>query len=282
VPSGGVYSEEHSPGVNRVQPSSHRPALCWIPALLLVASIGSAQQAGAPLASHRARIVGVFDFNTGAPIEGVEVTDMASGTMALTTRTGTVSLAFLPDGGSTVRVRRIGYTAITQFVAISPADTVPLTLMLTPTTTVLPTVVTKDSAPRYISPALRGFEERRKSGMGHFIPEAELRKSDSRQMIDVLRMLPGVAIKCSPRFQPDRQCFAVGRQSAEHPLMPGSSPCKYKTYIDGLVIADLNLAQMDVSQYAAVESYGGAATIPPIYNITGGACGVLLFWSRER
>jgi len=265
-----------------VLPVSHRPALCWVPALLLVASFASAQQTGAPVASYRARIVGVFDFNTGAAIEGAEVADMASGTMALTTRTGTVSLAFLPDGGSTVRVRKVGYTAITQFMAISPADTIPLTLMMMPTTTVLPTVVTKDSAPRYISPALRGFEERRKSGIGHFIPETELRKSDSRQMIDVLRMLPGVNIKCSPRFQPDRQCFAIGRQSAEHPFLPGSGPCKYKTYIDGLVIADLNLTQMDVSQYAAVESYGGAATIPPIYNITGSACGVLLFWTRER
>ena len=263
-------------------PVSRRPTLCWIPALLLVASIASAQQTGAPAAPYRARIVGVFDFSTGAPIIGAEVTDMASGTMALTTRTGTVSLAFLPDGGSTVRVRKVGYTPITQFMAISPADTVPLTLMMTPTTTVLPTVVTRDSAPRYISPALRGFEERRKTGIGHFIPEAELRKSDSRQMVDVLRMLPGVTIKCSPRLQPDRQCFAVGRQSAEHPLISGSGPCKYKTYIDGLVIADLNLSQMDVSQYAAVESYGGAATIPPIYNVTGGACGVLLFWTRER
>jgi hypothetical protein len=250
--------------------------------LLLTASLAAAQQTGTSVASYRARVVGVFDFNTGAPIEGAEVVDMMSGTVAVTTRTGTVSLAFLPDGGSTIRIRKVGYAPISQFVAISPADTVPLTLMMTPTTTMLPAVVTSDSAPRYVSPALRGFEERRKAGIGHFIPEAELRKSDSRQMEDVLRRLPGLDIKCTS-FRPPRQCFAVaGRQTAEHPLLGGSTPCKYKTYVDGALSADLNISEMDVTQFAAIESYGGAATIPPIYNVTGSACGVLLFWTRER
>lgn len=261
-------------------PSSSRRTLCCLPALLIAASLAAAQQAGT--AAYRARVIGVFDFVSGAPIEGADVTDMTSGTVALTTRTGTVSLAFLPDGGSTVRIRKVGFTSISQFIAISPADTVPLTLMMTPTTTVLPAVVTSDSAPRYISPGLRAFEERRKGGVGHFITEAELRKSDSRRMVDVLRLLPGVVIKCSPRGEPGHQCFAVGRQSAEHPLISGSGPCKLRTYVDGQLVADLNLAEMDVSQFAAIESYAGAATMPTIYNVTGGACGALLFWSRER
>jgi hypothetical protein len=265
-----------------VQPSQRHRAVCCLLAPLFAASLAAAQQAGAPAVSYRARIVGVFDFNTGAPIEGADVADMTSGTVALTTRTGTVSLAFLPDGGSTVRIRKLGYTVITRFIAISPVDTVPLTLMMTPTATILPAVVTNDSAPRYLSPGLRAFEERRKAGVGHFIAEAELRRSDNRQMVDVLRRLPGLDIKCTPALRPDRQCFAVsGRQSAEHPFI-SSDRCKYQTYVDGGLVTDLNLSQMSVSEYAAIESYGGAATIPPIYNITGSACGVILFWTRER
>lgn len=146
--------------------------------LLLVASLAAAQEPASRLAAYRGRIVGVFDLNTGAPIKGVEVIDLASGTRALTTTTGTVSLFYLPDGGSMVRIRKLGYTAITQFIAISPSDTVPPTLLMTPTATMLPAVITKDSAQHYISPGLREFEERRKAGFGHFITEDDLRKSD--------------------------------------------------------------------------------------------------------
>src|SRR5439155_25841933 len=98
---------------------------------LLAASPAAAQQPVTPLAPYRARIVGVFDVNTGAPIEGAEVMGVASGTKAMTTATGTVSLVFLPDGGSQVRIRKIGYAALTRFIAISPSDTTPLTLILT-------------------------------------------------------------------------------------------------------------------------------------------------------
>jgi hypothetical protein len=135
--------------------------------LLLAASLATAQEPPSRLAAYRGRVVGVFDLNTGAPIEGAEVIDLASGTKALTTSTGTVSLFYLPDGGSVVRIRRLGYTATTQFIAISPSDTVPLTLLMTPTATMLPAVITKDSA-RHTSRRGCGSsrsDERRASGI---------------------------------------------------------------------------------------------------------------------
>jgi hypothetical protein len=241
--------------------------------LLLAASLAAAQESAPKLAAYRGRIVGVYDLNTGAPIEGVEVVDVASGTKAMTTATGTVSLVYLPDGGSTVRIRKLGYTPITQFIAISPSDTVPLTLLLTPTTTVLPAVVTRDSARHYISPGLRQFEERRKAGVGHFITEDELRKSDTREMPDVLRRLTGVQINCSARTP--RRCTAGSVRSGRGQL------CPFLIYVDGLRMTDNNLLMLSVDQFAGVEEYSGA-TIPPMYNATGTACGVLLFWSRER
>jgi hypothetical protein len=242
-------------------------------ALLVVASLAAAQQPAPKLAAYRGRIIGVYDLNTGAPIEGVEVLDVASGTKALTTATGTVSLAYLPDGGSTVRIRKLGYTPITQFIAVSPTDTVPLTLLLTPNVTVLPAVVTKDSAPHYISPGLRAFEERRKAGFGRFVTEDELRKSDTREMPDVLRSVPGVTIGCNTRTP--RVCTAGSFRGGR------GQGCPYLIYVDGIRMTNLNLLMLPVSQFAGVEVYS-AATIPPMYNMTGTACGVLLFWSRER
>jgi hypothetical protein len=231
---------------------------------LFVARVAAAQATPAPINDYRARVLGTFDGTTGEPIEGVEVTDVLSGLSAFTTRTGTVSLVFLPPGNSAIRVRKVGYAAILRVVSIGPADTVPITLILT---RALPAMITADSSPRYISPGLRAFEERRKGGFGQFIAEAELRKADNREMSDVLRKLTGFKISCSTRTP--RRCVATA----------GCAPTLI--FIDGVRSTDNNLLMLRVSEFAAVEAYHGA-TIPVEYNMTGSACGVLLFWSRER
>jgi hypothetical protein len=239
-------------------------------AICFLASAVAAGQAPLPSSSYRARVLGVFDASDGRPIEGVEITDMASGTRAFTTRTGTVSLAFLPDGGSSVRIRKLGYAPLTQFVRISPADTVPITLILSPIPTILPDVVTRDSAPHYVSPGLRDFEERRKHGLGQYIDERELRKNDDRELSDVLRRLSAVNVSCSTRTP--RRCTAMSTRVG----------CPYVIYLNGARISDTNLLMLSVSELGGAEAYTGAGTIPAQYSGTGSACGVLLFWNRER
>jgi hypothetical protein len=65
-------------------------------------------------------------------------------------------------------------------VSITPQDSSPITVVLS-TVTELPAVVTRDSAPRYISPGLQAFEERRKEGLGDFIDASQLWKDEARQ-----------------------------------------------------------------------------------------------------
>jgi hypothetical protein len=231
--------------------------------------------------AYRARILGVFDANTGEPIEGAQVTDILTRMSAITTKTGTVSLVFLPDSGSMIRVQKIGYQPATMVVKISPADTLPITMVLSPTATTLPAVVTKDSAPVYVSPGLRGMEERRKQGFGHFITEAELRKNDSKKMTNVIRTLPNINIAC-PRTGVRRgECWAVaGRLNAKYAIQGGS--CDLDVYINGAISNDNDLEKLAVAEFAGVEYYPGGATIPAQYNKTGSSCGVLLLWTRER
>jgi hypothetical protein len=86
--------------------------------------------AGAALPSYRYRILGVFDEETGEAIEGAEVRDVLSGTWTKTTVTGTVSLVFLPEGGSPVRISKPGYEELTVPVEISAETPAPITLTM--------------------------------------------------------------------------------------------------------------------------------------------------------
>lgn len=79
---------------------------------------------------HRLRLVGVYDEESGAPVTGVDVVDVKTGSRTTTTHTGTATLAHLPEGGGTVRLVRAGYRTRELAVAISPADTLPITLLL--------------------------------------------------------------------------------------------------------------------------------------------------------
>src|SRR5206468_3403657 len=81
--------------------------------------------------AYRLRLLGLFDQSTGDPIEGAWVTDMTTGTKARTTATGTVSLVFLPEGTTPVRVTKDGFEDLTLGVEISGEVLTPLTLIMT-------------------------------------------------------------------------------------------------------------------------------------------------------
>jgi hypothetical protein len=244
--------------------------------------------------AYRYRLLGVYDEQSGDPIEGVEVIDVLNGNKASTTKTGTVSLMFLPEGASLVRLRKIGYEVLTLTVAISPADTNPVTVVLSRATQ-LPAVVVKDSAPtHYISPGLRAFEERRKVGIGHFISEAELRKNEGHTLGDVIvTHIPGVTTVFGVAQKRPSSKFLVStrKMCAGNVMTLCKQPnCFVTVYEDGVRIYDAansdpsmipDMEHMNSRQYAAIEFYN-AGEAPAEYTGTGGGCGVLLLWSRER
>ena len=246
------------------------------------AFIAAGAQTSTPLAPHRARLLGVFNAHTGDPIEGAEVLDVFSKTKALTTATGTVTLSFLPEGGSMIRVTKIGFTPETSVVPITAADTAPVMIMLRPLAQALPTVVTKDTATPFISPGLRAFAERARAGNGgRFITEAELRKNETKNMTYMIRRLPGIQIDCPRQGLRVGQCWAyAGRSRSKFAVMGGQ--CVIDLYVDGQIAGDNDLEKLRVDQFAGVEWYSGAASIPAQYNKTGSTCGVLLLWSRDR
>jgi hypothetical protein len=90
----------------------------------------AAETAPSTMPEYRFRLLGVYDDKTGDPIEGAFVTDLTTGTKARTTSTGTVSLAFLPEGTTPIRISKEGYEDLSIGVEISATATTPLTLIM--------------------------------------------------------------------------------------------------------------------------------------------------------
>lgn len=237
-----------------------------------------------PLARYRFRVLGTYDARTGDPISDVKVSDMASGTSALTTSTGTVSLIFLPDGGSLVRVQKIGYEPQTMPVTISSDDTVPLTVIMK-RMTVLPTIVTTAGAP-IVSPALRGFKEREAIGLGYFLDDTILRKSEGQPLANVLRRLPSINIYDGPHSatyllkSPRCMAGAPPQVFLDGTPVPGADPPPGSSATAATTPADLH--NFSPSDLAGVEWYPSTEDAPLQFGGTSQRCGVLLLWTRER
>jgi hypothetical protein len=240
---------------------------------------------------YRYRVLGIYDEASGDPVEGVEVSDVLSGNKSLTTATGTVSLLFLPDGGSLVRLRKVGFEVQTFPVSISPADTAPLTITLRHAVT-LPTVTVKDSAPTYRSSALRTVVDRMQShNGGYFINEAEMRKHDESTLANTMvSRLPGLTTQVGPRGE---TWMRSSRTPCLHPTMKGgcrNPDCYVAVYQDGVKMFDpvssspaqrVDFSRITSMDYAIAEYYPGGSSAPAEYGGANAPCGVLLLWSRE-
>jgi hypothetical protein len=207
-------------------------------------------------------------------------------------------LTFLPDGGGLVRLQKLGYELQTILVTISPADTTPLTIIMKRVTN-LPTVVTVADSVVYRSPALRGFEERRRRENGVFIGEAEIRKSEGRTLANLLTAkATGINLGYPPKGAAGSSAVFLMRSPR---CMSGGPP---QVYVDGVPqfavpsawaprqntralgggasVTAFDLSQFELSNIAAIEWYPDGAVTPIEFSKTSERCGALLLWTRER
>ncbi len=99
-------------------------------AIALHDSTTPARDSATAVPAYRYRLLGVFDQDSGEAIDGAKVADVKTGTYANTTATGTVSLIFLPEGSSSVRITKPGYEDLNVPVDIGPAASTPITLLM--------------------------------------------------------------------------------------------------------------------------------------------------------
>ncbi len=232
----------------------------------------------------RTRLIGIYDAQTGKPVDSAEVKDIFTGLSALTSSTGTVVLP-LDTVAAFLRVRKMGYNMNTFLVTNTVADSFPVTLTLDPVGYLLPTVVssahgvTRSAADTSLKLNVSGFYARRALGeapSNAYISEVQIDKWKPTLLSDLVsRTGRPWMFGCTLYID-----GALTKLPTTN-LGPGRYPQQLTRGIDQL---------LDPSMVAGIEVYR-ASEVPPQYNatqvgdgaMTNGATNagcVTLIWTR--
>lgn len=253
----------------------------------------------AQLATFRGTI---FRDTTGQGLSGVEVLLPELQERGITNVAGRFEIHALPTGTWILQIRHPGFKEIVDSIEIRSGRDAQHDYRMVPVAQELNSVRVTAPESRSMSPAMRGFEERRAAGFGHFISPAELRKIENRKLSEILRALPGTSIYSYRSFRflgssrgmtsiPDPRGRGAG-PGMKHAIVPDAmSPvaCWVQVFLDGGRLFTPNsgfdaidIDQFEGRQFEAIEFYGGPASTPTQFGGTGATCGTLVLWSRER
>ena len=248
-----------------------------------------------PVAQQPARLEGhVTRQSGGAPLAGVDLWLSSLDRHAATDATGAFVFDTVPAGYHLLQVRQIGFAAQQDTLRLAAGRATTRDYALDQRGTQLDTVRTIADEARYLSPALRGFEDRRaKRTSGYFLAGPELRPREGETLASLilgrapgLKIVPGVS-GGAYLASTIKQCQGRAMSTIDQ-----CKPCYVTTYVDGAqtYTADgLNpnaepqdINHFSISQVAGVEFYPRDATAPPGFIAARSGCGLLLLWTRER
>jgi hypothetical protein len=233
-----------------------------------------------------ARIIGVYDSRTGTPLPGVQVRDAFSGTYALTSATGTVSLTFLTIRGAAalIELRKLGYQP--KQLVISGADSTPITELLDPVVMLGAVVTTAKYQIDRDAGTWAGFEQRCQSNSATCIRAADLNARPSANLADFLLRARGVTMGTCAQGR-SAQCGKIAMRSATIP----PSLCQPTFFVDGYewnssagAPADLTPGTPPQAPYVpanvkAIEVYPTERTRPLRFE-GNPQCGVVVIWTK--
>lgn len=227
----------------------------------------------------------------GHELSGAEVRLTGLPRPVLTNSRGGFRVDALPPGRYALAIRHVGFRPLTDTIEVAAGQRLEREFVMTEQAQELDSVRISAPETRYISPNLRGFEERMKAGRGgYFITDSILRRNDERNVAGVVAArTPGVVIVSAAGYTylaSSRKCGVAGASGS----CKAGNTCWVSVYMDGIRIYDATMGAMSrpdfnriaVREYAAVEFYPSDASLPMQYSNRGSDCGTLLLWTRER
>jgi hypothetical protein len=265
-----------------VAPDSALMSLDWKIDVATLASAVAPKQAGV-----QGRVLRV---GTNTPIANAEVWLATQNRRTTTDSSGTYRFADVAPGPTLIQVRSVGYAVRRDTITLLAGQMRSIDLVLQSQSALLDTVRTVASSGKYMSPALRAFEERRlRQVSGYFIPDSVLRVNDGRRLASILlthvsgmTLVPG---RMGAMYMVSSRKICQGRVLSGC-VVPN---CYVTVYMDGILLYSsttggppVDANQLLVSELGGVEFYAGGGVGPPEFNATGGGCGILVLWTRER
>jgi hypothetical protein len=231
----------------------------------------SAAQAHAQQAPSSILMVHVID-DQGRPLPQAHITVGGVPGGAITNDRGDARMSSIPAGNRIVLVSRVGY-AFGRVAADFTGDTVVKSFTLTPQPIELEGI-TVTSWGRSMRLRQNGYYDRQRQGLGAFMTKDRIDEMRPPRVTNLFRYLRGFTV-------------IPGPGTSEYVVTSRGRRCLPQVYIDGLLSARTPRDQRDVLEMVppgdveAIEAYSSAAEIPPQYNATNSACGVIVIWTRH-
>ena len=237
-------------------------------ALVAFLAGGAAPLSGQSVPMETGGIVGTIADSAGGLIAGAQVSIAGVRGRAETGADGAFRMAGVPAGSQLLISRRIGFRPESLVVSVRQGIPVEVVVRMRATPQQMAPVIVAADRSRPVG-RLRGFNERRVQGNGHFFTAADIARRNPQVVTDLLRTLPGV------RLNP-----ANGQRV---PIFRGQR-CPPLVWVDG---APASAGYFDVDNLtpgslAGIEVYLGPATVPPELQWVLGksSCGVIALWTQ--
>jgi TonB family protein len=237
----------------------------------MMATIASAQARPprpAPAPLETGGIVGVVADSAGGRIAGAQVIIVGLMGRAETGDDGNFRMGGVPTGRQLLIARRIGFRPESLVVTVQQGVLAEADLRMRATPQQMTPVVVEGGRVPLPTGRLRGFNERRATGFGHYFTAADIEQRNPNVVSDLLRTIPSVRIN---------------RQNGQTIITFRGQRCTPLVWLDGAPAAAAYL-DPDVflpSSLAGIEVYPGPATVPAELMWVRGqsACGVIALWT---
>ena len=236
-----------------------RPILCgcFVVAAALLPRAGAAQNLS---------VVGIVRDTAGVPIALAEVTVM--GRTVFSDSLGRFFVLHTLTDSIRMFVRRMGYESSSFTLSAADAEKNTVEVVLQRFATTLAAVTVQEMELRSTT-GLRGYDERRRRGLGVFVTRQDIEKRNTRSLIDVLRTQRGVIV--------------TGRSRTLRFANYQSKNCTPEIWLDGQRTPSVDLESVSATDVEGVELYQSMASTPPEFH-QGSAnveCGTVVIWTKR-
>jgi hypothetical protein len=143
-----------------------------------------------------------------------------------------------------------------------------------------------EASHKVLSPAMQGFEDRQKAGIGQFISDSALRAASGSRLSQLLvQHMPGIVISNAGSYGE----FPISSRVCSG-MSCGTPRCYVRMYLDGMLVFDgtpeqrnaqgIELSTFKPNDLSGIEYYAGPSGLPARFAGFNSDCGTLLFWSR--